>query len=211
MPDQTAQNIVKLAQEPVNNLVVVMAIISIIAVIVAVLGIGVLIWKFAPVLFTQIKQTIENSRQQTEINKQQASILERLTAHSEKSEKTAEDNNAELVKQTIVLNQLNDATKVQNIDFKAYQTLVSDNMANHSSQVAANTEKIGVMAESIDGIKESIEDLSNQIRAILENHVDIVGLEEIVKKLSTDFTAFLITMQSKNVTTINLNGESTTP
>jgi len=212
MPDQTAEKIVQLAQEPVNNLVVVMAIISIIAVIVAVVGIGFLVWKFAPVIFKQIQQQIENNKQQTQINEQQAAILERLTSHSEKSEQTAEDNKLELVKQTSALNKIIDITQVQNIDFKAYQTLVSDNMANHSSQVAANTEKIGILNEKFDTISANIELLSNQIRAILEDKVACASIEETLRTLKDEFTRFVAEQSKRGTGTFPIvpNGEGST-
>src|SRR5258708_7449104 len=109
---------------PVNNLVVVVAIVALVIVV----GAGFLIWKFAPLIIRQIQQQIDTNAKLT-------NIVDKLSLQAVASQRAAEDNNAELVKQTTVLNELKNVSQVQSIDFKAYQILVSDNMANHTQQV----------------------------------------------------------------------------
>lgn len=138
----------KTLDAPINTLVVIGIILSLVIVI----GVIVLIWKFAPMIFKQIQQQIEN-------NKQQSVILERLTVQAERSTQEASSNNQELVKQTAILNDLKTITATQNLDQKNYQTLVSDNLSEHGEKIAENTENIKQLFKRFDTLETSVSEL----------------------------------------------------
>lgn len=138
----------KTLDAPINTLIVIGILLSLVIVI----GIGVLIWKFAPMLFKQVQQQIENG-------KQQAVILERLTVQAESATKEAGQNNQELVKQTLLLSDLKTITATQNLDQKNYQTLVSDNLADHGEKIAENTEHIKELFKRFDTLENSVNEL----------------------------------------------------
>jgi len=95
--------------------------------------IGVLIvvaWKFLPVMVKQVQQLIDNNAQLTKIAKQNADQFST-------TEKTLAGITPELERQTKAIEAGNSLILTQGIDFRSYQTLVSDNMSNHSAQIEA--------------------------------------------------------------------------
>jgi archaellum component FlaC len=167
---------------PLNSLVAIGIILSLLIVF----GVGLLIWRFAPMVFKQVQQQIENGRQQ-------AAILERLTVQAETATKEAGQNNQELVKQTALLNDLKVITSTQNLDQKNYQTLVSDNLADHGKQIGENTENIKELYKKVDTLQESVNELPSKLASNLveSRNIAIAAIKGQIDALRTEITITL--------------------
>ncbi len=118
----------------------------------SVVTIGVLVfvaWRFIPIMIRQMQQLIDNNKQLTKIAEQNADQIKT-------TETTLASITPELVKQTTAIEQGNALIMSQGIDFRSYQTLVSDNLSNHSTQIEANT-------ASISELQMALADLPSQI------------------------------------------------
>lgn len=193
IPTEQAAQIAQAAlQTPINNLVVLLALI---ALLIMALG-GVLVWKFAPTLINLYKQQAETNSKLTQIvgqNSEQA----RLAMSS------VDKNTAEMVKQTAAIEVQTTIIQAQGKDLSVYQTLVSDTLSAHTEQIAANTASVEQAKDSIAQIKESIDDLSKQIREFLEDKAACDGAEELIKKLKEEILEIVRQQQTKRATQTN--------
>lgn len=170
--DQAAQLAQAALQAPINNLVVLIALL---ALLIMALG-GFLVWKFAPALINLYKQQAETNSKLTQIvgqNSEQAKL----------AMSSVDKNTDEMVKQTAAIERQTNVIQAQGKDLNVYQTLVSDTLSAHTDQIAANTASVKETKDSIDAIKASIEELSKQIRDFLEGEAACAGAEEAIKKL----------------------------
>lgn len=105
-------------------------------------------------------------------------IIDKLTAIQETSTQQRhadhEANIAELQKQTSVIQDQTHVIEVQNLNHNSYQTLVSDNLAAHTTQIDANTATI--LALKTD-MTLRFDHLSEQIEELMKDRSDCVGFK----------------------------------
>lgn len=168
-----AEQLVEAAlQAPLNNLVIVVALVS----LVIILGIGFLIWRFLPIIIKQIQQQLDTNEHLTTIVGQNVEQI-KLTTQAVTS------NTLEAQKIIASIDRQTDVIQSQGRDLRNYQTLVSDNLSAHTEQIAANT-------RSIETIREQIEvkftELSSQIETISEDKAVCAGHEALLRQLRND-------------------------
>lgn len=78
----------------------------------------------------------------------------------------------------------------QSLDLRNYQTLVSDNLNNHSDQIAANTANIAAL-------KAAIEALPAQLREVIEDKLFCAGVEETINQMRDEVLSFIHAEQTK--------------
>lgn len=201
-PEQIAQAAL---QAPINTLVILVAVIAMLIVV----GVGVLIYKFAPIILKQIQQQIENNKQQVETNSKLATIVEQNATQAKLAMQSVDNNTTEMAKQTAAIERQTAIVQLQGKDLSSYQVLVSDTLSAHTTQIAENT-------ASVQAIKESIDTLSNQIRTLLEDKIACADAEDRIKKLYEEILILIKQQQAKHATgtnpvvVVNNNGEGTT-
>lgn len=162
-------------QAPINNLVILVALFALIIL----LSVIYVAWKFAPVIFKQVQQQIETNAKLTEIvgqNSEQAKL----------NQETLAKNNDELVKQTASIDKLVTTTSLQGIDFKAYQTLVSGNMSNHTQEIVQ--------------LRASIDALPEQVKQIVQDTIICSTVETIITSFRDEIITIIQNAQIKTAT-----------
>lgn len=104
----------------------------------SVITIGVLVyiaWRFIPIMIRQMQHLIDNNSKLTEIAKQNADQIKA-------TEDVLASIKPELVRQTNAIEAQTIEIKTQSIDFRSYQTLISDGLSNHSAQIESNTARV---------------------------------------------------------------------
>ena len=150
---QQANDIASKALEtPINTLIVLVALVAMISV----LGLGFLIWKIAPFILKQIQQQIEINAKLTENvgqqNGQSKTMIQALETLGTKTDNQTTTVQTAIEKQTTVI-------ALQNQDQCNYQTLVSDNLADHGDRITENTENIKKLFKRFDTLEESVNKL----------------------------------------------------
>ncbi len=166
--DQAAQVATAALQAPLNNLVVIVAILALIIVG----SVIFVIWKFVPIILKQVQQLIDNNSKLTNIAAQNAD-------QAKLSELALEKNTSELVRQTNAIENTNIEIKSQSLDFRNYQTLVSDGLNNHTNQIEANTAIIAKFEATMVALPE-------QIRVMIDDRMKCEGLEQLIRALRTE-------------------------
>ncbi len=196
----TAQEINTFVAQPINNLIVFLAIAVVVALIIAL----VLVGRYGPKLYNLFQQ-------QADTNKLNADTTAKLTAiaaqNAEQAKLTLTSTdklNTEMVKQTAAINTSTAAIdnqtqviQVQNLNHNAYQTLVSDGMSAVQAQVAENTAGIADMKIEL---KESIAALTEQINALvakLDDKAACADAEERMRAFRDEIKALLTQQQAK--------------
>jgi uncharacterized membrane-anchored protein YhcB (DUF1043 family) len=159
-------------QAPLNNLVIVVALVS----LVIILGIGFLIWRFLPMIIKQIQHQLDTNEHLTIIVGQNVEQI-KLTTQAVTS------NTTEVQKVIVSIDRQTDVIKIQGRDLRNYQTLVSDNLSAHTEQIAANTRSIETMREQIE---VKFTELSSQIETISEDKAVCAGHEALLRQLRND-------------------------
>ncbi len=159
-------------QAPLNNLVIVVALVS----LVIILGIGFLIWRFLPMIIKQIQQQLDTNEHLTIIVGQNVEQI-KLTTQAVTS------NTDEARKITVSIDRQTTVIQRQGLDLRNYQTLVSDNLSAHTEQIAANTRSIETMREQIE---VKFTELSSQIETISEDKAVCAGHEALLRQLRND-------------------------
>lgn len=113
-------------------------------------------WKFLPVMVRQVQQLIDNNAQLAKIAKQNADQIAT-------TEKTLANITPELVKQTQAIEAGNALILTQGIDFRSYQTLVSDSMSHTTTQVELNTLEIKTQNLKLIALEVALVALPSQI------------------------------------------------
>lgn len=152
-------------QAPINNLVILLALIA----LVIVLLVGFAIWKVAPAVINLFKQQADTNSKLTQLVGQHSN---QLTLAIDSVDK----NTTEMVKQTSAIDAQTVEIKGQSLDLRNYQTLVSDNLSAHTEQIAVNTANIVELKASIDALPE-------QIRLVIEDKLACAGIEALINKL----------------------------
>lgn len=180
--EQAAQVAQAALQAPINNLVVLLALI---ALLIMALG-GFLVWKFAPALIGLYKQQASTNEKLTQIVGQNSEQAKLAMASVDK-------NTSEMVKQTAAIEAQTAIIEGQGRSLNAYQTLVSDNLSAHTDQIAQNTANIAALKESIDA-------LSEQIKNMLEDKAACADVEERITKLRDEIVALVTQQQARKTT-----------
>ena len=199
----TPSQIIQLAETAkdasLNNLVAVMAILCIILVI----GIVVVIFKFAPIVLKQIQQLIDNNTQLTKIAEQNSNQVT-LT------EQAIQKNTSEMAKQTSAIEAQTTEIKTQSLDFRSYQILVSDGLANHSSQVESNTARVDANTAMLERFEKTLNELPEQLRVLIDDKLKCSGIETSIQALR-DEVVQLVAQQTKRATNTNAAVSNETP
>lgn len=169
-------------QAPINNLVIIVALIALFIVLL----VGVTIWKVSPAIINLFKQLADNNSKLTDLSGQNSEQL-RLV------KETVQKNTDEMSRQTSAIEIQTVEIKTQSLNFRSYQTLVSDNLAAHTAQINANTTNI------ID-LKTSIDSLSEQIRTLIEDKIICASIVEAISKVREDV---IIAIQQQKIATGN--------
>ena len=169
-------------QAPINNLVIIVALIALFIVLL----VGVTIWKVSPAIINLFKQLADNNSKLTDLSGQNSEQL-RLV------KETVQKNTDEMSRQTSAIEIQTVEIKTQSLDFRSYQTLVSHNLAAHTEQINANTTNI------ID-LKTSIDSLSEQIRTLIEDKIICASIVEAISKVREDV---IIAIQQQKIATGN--------
>ena len=159
-------------QAPLNNLVIVVVLVALLIIV----GIGFLVWRFLPVIITQIQQQLDTNQHLTTIVGQNVEQI-RLTTEA------LTVNTREVQKQTESIDRQTNVIESQDRDLRNYQTLVSDNLSAHTEQIAVNTRSIEVMRQQIE---VKFADLSTQINSIIEDKKVCAGHEALIQQLRDD-------------------------
>lgn len=163
--EQTEKFLTDALQAPINNMVVMVAVLTL---LIMLLGI-VLMWKITPFLAKFLNGIMETTQKLTTLvqqnSEQSKNLLEGLTK-----------NTAEMSKQTAVIESLGR-------DTRSYQTLVSDNLSTHTEQIAANTAKLDTLQESQAALRKSIDDLTAQITKMLTDDKDCISFTQELKAI----------------------------
>lgn len=174
MPTQQATDkIVEAAlQAPINNLIVFGILIALIIVV----GVGVLIWKFAPIILNQIQQLIENNTKLTKIAEQNSS---QAVANSEA-----------INKNTMAINTLVGKTDEQTHMFSGVRSDVSDmtiGLKDFTNFQKTNNEQIVGLTEAVesrfDALQGSMDKFSKDLMTAIENNTVCAGHEETMGKI----------------------------
>jgi len=169
MPTAQAAEIVKDAlAAPLNNLVA----ISLILALVIVGSVVFVIWKLVPIIFKQVQQLIDNNSKLTTIAAQNAE-------HVKISAIALEKNTVEMTKQTNAIESQTVEIKSQSLDLRNYQILVSDNLANHSTQIEANTATLARFEATMNGLPE-------QLRVMIDDKLACAGIEQSIRALRAE-------------------------
>lgn len=191
--EQAATQLAQAAlQAPINTLVVLVAIIALIIV----LGVGFLMWKFAPIILRQIQQQIETNAKLTKIIEDGEKRAEqRTTALSDLSKQTAN--------QTTVLNTISEKTDKQTNVLEIMGKTFGDHQIATHETVANLSDKVDGLEKTVNSNSESIVALTEQIKNLitkLEDKAACAEAEERMRKIRDEILDKLTSEQAKRAT-----------
>lgn len=163
----------------------------VIIIIPALITVGLLVvvaWRFIPMMVKQMQQLIDNNAQLTKIAKQNADQFQT-------TQTTLASITPELVKQTKAIEAGNSLILTQGIDFRSYQTLVSDNLSHHTSQIDANTEKVNMAIASMSQLEITLANLPAQIVLAIQGELDCEKVLNEFRNLRTEVTRVMFQQQ----------------
>jgi len=164
--------------------IVIIAIPSIVTIAVMV-GVA---WRFLPVMVKQMQQLVDNNAQLTKIAKQNAD-------QNSDTQQVLAGIQPELVKQTKAIEAGNTLISTQGIDFRSYQTLISDGMSNHTTQIEANTAKLEAYAASISLLQTTLAALPAQIVQAIQDEFTCETILNEFKNLRTEVSRAMFQQQ----------------
>lgn len=94
--------------------------------------------------------------------------------------------------QTASIEAQTSVVSAQSLDFRNYQTLVSDGLSNHSTQVENNTAVVAALKVSIDA-------LNIQIREVLQDTLACASIELSINRLRDEVSDFLDKQSKRNI------------
>jgi chromosome segregation ATPase len=196
--DQATQVTQAALQAPINNLVVLVALFSLVILLLA----GFIAWKVAPALINLYKAQSEVNRQNAETAKKLTEIVAQNADAARLAMSSVDNNTSEMSRQTTAIEKQTGIIESQMLDQRNYQTLVSDTMDGVKNQVAENT-------AGIAELKASIETLSHQITEIVSDKVACAGMVATVTNLKNEIMAILQKEQIRKATGTHptFNGE----
>ena len=175
-PEATAQQLNTFVSQPINNLIIFLAIVA----MAIVLGVVFLVLKFGPGLYDLFKQQSDTNRQNADTAAKLTQIVQQNAEQSQLAFKSVDNNTIEMAKQTAAIEKQTSVIELQRIDQSAYQTLVSDNLSAHSTQVEANTREIAELKKSIDALTGQITEMLNK----RDDCADVAGkVDELKEKV----------------------------
>lgn len=185
----TAQEINTFVAQPINNLIVFLAIMVVVALIIAL----VLVARYGPKIYNLYKQQADTNKLNAETTSKLTEIAEQNATQARLALTSVDKNTTEMVKQTasiekqtVVIENQTKVIAVQNLDHNNYQTLVSDGMSAVKEQVAANTESIAALSEQIKALVDKLDDKAACADA-----------EERMRQFRDEIKALLTEQQSK--------------
>lgn len=173
--DQASQVTQAALQAPINNLVILVALFSLVLLLLA----GFVAWKVAPALINLYKAQAEVNRQNAETAKKLTEIVGQNAEQAKLAMSSVDNNTSEMSRQTTAIEKQTSIIESQMLDQRNYQTLVSDTMDGFKNQVAENT-------AGIAELKASIETLSHQITEIVSDKVACAGMVATVTNLKNE-------------------------
>lgn len=165
MSETTVNNLI---DTPINNLALLIGILALLIVI----GIGVLIAKFGPLLYKLFKD-------QSDTNKRLTDIAEQNTAQVTSNAKLIADNTTEMQRQTQAIHTQTEVIQVQSLDIRNYQALVSDNLSAYDNTLNNHTITIQALVTRVDL-------LATEIASALSGMVPCERVEKLIEELKTD-------------------------
>lgn len=186
MPTETqAQQLNQFVSQPINNLLVFQAIISLGIVV----GVIILVWKFAPMLYNLYKQQAETNAKLTKIVEDGEKRAEqRTTALASLGEKTDH--------QTDVLENQTEELKKMGKTFSDHQITTHDTVANLSDKVDGLEKTVNTNTESITALTEQIKSLVSR----LEDKAACADAEERMRKLRDEMLEIATREQARRAT-----------
>lgn len=134
-----------------------------------------------PALLKQGQQLIDNNTN--------------LTKVTENTEKSLASITPELVKQTNSIDKVVVEIRSQSLDFRSYQTLVSDGLSNHTTQVEANTIKLEANTAMLQKFETTINALPEQIRLMIDDKLACAGVEQAIRALRSEVIQLMTQQQ----------------
>ena len=159
--DQQAQALNQFVSQPVNNLIVFLAIISLVIVIL----VGFALYKITPWIINLFKQQADTNAKLTE-------IVGQNSKQAETNNLAVEKNTAEMVRQTAAIEAQTGIIARQGHDL----ILVSDTLSAHGTRIETNTENIAALQRAIEGLPE-------QIRSIITDKSGCLRVETLISNL----------------------------
>lgn len=184
-PDQAAQVFNNALNAPLNSLIAIIAIASLFVSFVVVGCVIFLAYKFGSPVVSQYQQQLDTNKRLTD-------IAEQNTKQVAIQQVAMEVQTAEMKKQTLAIDAQTVEIKTQSMDFRNYQTLVSDNMSAHDLKIEANTANILSLVALFDTLPQKI------IEAIIDEMSCKAVLKEF-QALRYEVTNVLSQMQAKRV------------
>lgn len=144
--------------------------------------------KFVPTSVKQMQQLTDNNAQLTKIAQQNADQFTSTTA-------TLANITPELEKQTKAIERGNELILTQGIDFRAYQTLVSDNLSHHTTQIEANTGKVEAALQSVVRLETTLAALPTLIVEAIQNELECQTVLNEFRSLKMEVTRAMFNQQ----------------
>lgn len=119
-------------------------------------GVMYLTVKITPVALRTVQKLSDNNEELTKISKQNSEQIGSLKGGLSDLKNGIGGMTSELVKQTAGIEGLTKQNRTQGIDFRAYQTLVSDGMRNTEEKVEANTAAIKQLYNLLEQMPQQI-------------------------------------------------------
>lgn len=192
--------------QPINNLIVFLAIVSLVIVLAGLF----VIWKFAPLLYNLYKQQADTNKQNAETNAKLTIILgenekratERTVALNSLGDKT--DKQTETLTaigektdhQTEVLDHQTEVLEAVGKTFSDHHIATAETVANLSDKVDSLETVVSTNTESIAALTEQIRNLVNK----LEDKAACADAEERMRKLRDEILDKLSIEQAKRAT-----------
>lgn len=154
-----------------------------------------------PVMLRQAQQLIDNNSKLTKIAEQNANQFK-------SNEITLAGIIPELKKQTEVIQSGNNEIRNQSLDFRNYQTLVSDNMSAHAQQLDVNNAKLDANTEVLRRFEATINALPEVLRALIEDKIKCAGIEQSIQALRYEVQQVIAQQAKRSTGTIPVIGSS---
>jgi len=163
------------------------------------------LWKILPVFIRQTQQLIDNNTELRKIAQQNADQIKTAETALQENTEALQKIQPELVRQTNAIENTNFEIKSQSLDFRNYQTLVSDGLSNHTSQIEANTKSIAELQTTFSTLPDQI------VKAVRDELACQTILQEF-QALRSEVTRIIRAQQDVRITgTLPVTNPTTVP
>lgn len=160
--------------------------------------------RFVPTMVKQMQQLTDNNAQLTKIAQQNATQFA-------STQSTLAAITPELVKQTHAIEDGNALIVTQGIDFRSYQTLVSDNLSHYGTQIDANTAKVDAALANVAQLQLTLAQLPAQIVLAVQNELDCESVLNEFRALRAEVTRAMFQQQRATGTFPSVPATTPTP